>query len=118
MWKAILGGTPALAIAGSSLVYAQQRLGGPEGLQHGRPSVEDLRAFGEARLAALKAGLMLNADQEKNWPAFEQAARELARLQLERLGTAMAARRDGGAGPGPRSELDPAQRLRERGTRM
>jgi hypothetical protein len=120
MWKAIVAGTAALAIAGSSLVYAQQRFGRPEGGQRWRPNMEDLRAFGEARLAALKAGLVLNADQEKNWPAFEQAAREFAKLRLDRLGTEMAARRDGArreGGPGPAAN-DPAQRLRERGTVM
>ena len=64
MWKAIVAGTAALAIAGTSLVYAQQR-GGRDGMMQGwRPNAEDQRAFGEARLAALKAGLMLNAEQE------------------------------------------------------
>ena len=47
MWKAIVGGTAALAIAGSSLVYAQQR-GWHERGGHGQPNIEDMRAFGEA----------------------------------------------------------------------
>ena len=45
MWKAILAGTTALAIAGSTLVYAQQRSGRPDGMQRG-PNIEDMRAFG------------------------------------------------------------------------
>ena len=57
MWKAIVAGTAALAIAGTSLVYAQQR--GRDGAQRRQPSMEDFRAFAEARLAALKAGLTL-----------------------------------------------------------
>src|SRR3954468_8594785 len=117
MWKAIVAGTAALAIGGTSLVYAQQRFGGPEGLQRFRPSAEDMRAFGEARLAALKAGLMLNADQEKNWPAFEQAARDLVKLRLDRMTAARAERRDDRGG-GPGAVTDPVQRLRERGTTM
>src|SRR6516164_1880695 len=53
MWKAIVAGTAALAIAGTSLAVAQQR--GREGGERWRPSTEDLRAFGEARLAARNA---------------------------------------------------------------
>jgi len=108
MWKAIVGGTAALAIAGSSLVYAQQR--GWHERERGRsqPNIEDMRAFGEARLAGLKAGLSLSAEQEKNWPAFEQAARELAKLRVDR----MSAMRNT-----PPAE-DPVERLRRRGTAM
>jgi zinc resistance-associated protein len=85
MWKAIVAGTAALAIAGTSLVYAQQR-GGRDGMMQGwQPNTEDMRAFGEARLAALKAGLTLTPEQEKNWPAFEQAARDMAKQRAERM---------------------------------
>src|SRR5262252_7299935 len=107
MWKAIVAGTAALAIAGTSLVYAQQQRG-REGGERWRPSTEDLRAFGEARLAALKAGLTLTPEQEQNWPAFEQAAREFGKLRLDRM-TAL------------RSSppvTDPAERLRQRATAM
>ncbi len=114
MWKAVLAGTTALAIAGSSLVYAQQRTGrGPDGVRGGRFNTEDMRAFGEARLAALKAGLALTPEQEKNWPAFEQAARELGKLRLDR----MSARRDARRSGQPRT-TDPIERMRERGTAM
>ncbi len=108
MWKAIVAGTAALAIAGTSLVYAQQR-GGRDGMMQGwQPNTEDLRAFGEARIAALKAGLMLTPEQEKNWPAFEQAARDLGKLRMERI----SAMRNRGA-----SE-DPVERLRQRATSL
>src|SRR5258708_36456254 len=77
MWKAIVAGTAALAIAGTSLVYAQQR-GGRDGMmmERSQPNADDLRAFGEARLAALKAGLLLPTVHEKNLPAVEHAARD------------------------------------------
>jgi zinc resistance-associated protein len=109
MWKAIVAGTAALAIAGTSLVYAQQR-SGRDGMmmQRSQPNAEDLRAFGEARLAALKAGLVLTAEQEKNWPAFEQAARDYGKLRMDRL----AALRSGTASD------DPVERLRQRATAM
>src|ERR1700746_2257147 len=82
MWKAIVAGTAALAIAGTSLVYAQHR-GDRDFGERWRPTTQDLQAFGEARLAALKAGLVLTPEQEKNWPAFEQAAREFGKLRIE-----------------------------------
>jgi hypothetical protein len=107
MWKSIVAGTAVLAIAGTSLVYAQ-RGRQDEGRQRWQPSTEDFRAFGEARLAALKAGLTLTPDQEKNWPAFEQAARDLGKLRLDRR-TAMR-----NATP----TEDPVERLRQRATAL
>src|SRR3954468_24297149 len=108
MLKAILAGTTALVVAGSSLVYAQQRQGRPE-FGRGQANVEDMRAFAEARLGALRAGLMLTPEQERNWPAFEQAAREFAKLRLERINAFVAARRDQ-----QRNDVDPTERLRRR----
>lgn len=105
MWKGIIAGTVVLAIAGSSLVYAQHR---GQGRQGWRPNVEDMRHFGEARLAALKAGLALTAEQEKNWPAFETAAREFGKFRLDQV-TALR-----NATP----TNDPAERLRRRATTM
>ena len=49
------------------------------------PNPEDLGAFTDARVAALKAGLRLTPEQEKNWPAFEQAYRNLAKLRTDRF---------------------------------
>ena len=43
----------------------------------------DPAALGEL-VAALKAGLQLTPDQAKNWPAFEQALRDMAQLRMER----------------------------------
>ncbi len=48
-------------------------------------SAEDLAAFAEARIAALKAGLQLRPEQEKNWPSLEAALREAARAQILRI---------------------------------
>jgi hypothetical protein len=112
MWKAVLAGTTALAIAGSTLVYAQQRQGRPE-MGRGQPNIEDMRAFGEARLAALKAGLMLTPEQERNWPAFEQAARDLSKQRLDRINAFATARRERQARPN-----DPIERMRQRATVM
>lgn len=106
MLKKVLAATALVAIAGSSIVYAQQRggPGGPDGrdgprhpgmhrgdMRHPRFSQEDMSAFADARVAALKAGLKLNADQEKNWPAFETAYRNLAKLRADRMAERMEA---------------------------
>ena len=93
MLKPVIAAAAVLAIAGSSIVYAQHRFGerdggfrrwGPRAEQGYRPSAEDLAAFTDARIAALRAGLQLTPDQAKNWPPFEQAVREAAQLRLER----------------------------------
>ena len=62
-----------------------------------------MRAFGEARLAALRAGLALSAEQEKNWPAFEQAARDFGKLRLDRMD----------AMRGAQPSNDPVERMRQ-----
>ena len=108
MWKAALAGTAALAIVGSSLVIAQER-GRPGGFGRFQPSIDDMRAFADARVAALHAGLGLSADQEKNWPAFEQAWREMAKLRLDRVSAAVRERRERTQVPD-----DPAARLQRR----
>jgi hypothetical protein len=51
----------------------------------GRMSAEDAAAFSEARIAALKAGLQLKADQEKNWPAVETALRDAAKARIANM---------------------------------
>jgi zinc resistance-associated protein len=92
MWKSVVVATAAVVIAGSSIVVAQQRFGEPDGYRDGarfehrpRLSPEDRAAFVDARIAALKAGLELTPDQAKNWPAFEQALRDMAKLRAERV---------------------------------
>lgn len=108
MWKAALAGTAALAIVGSSLVYAQER-GQRGGFQRFQPSIDDIRAFADARLAALHAGLGLTAEQEKNWPAFEQAWREMSKLRLDRISSAIRERRER-----TQPSEDPAERMQRR----
>jgi len=125
MWKAIFAGIASLAIAGSSLVYAQQRPSSPDAAapqttardsaQRRQISTEDAQAFAEARIAALKAGLRLTPEQEKNWPAVESAMRGLAKQRIDRMTerrNRAAARRDQ-----PR-QRDAIEFLRRRATVM
>jgi hypothetical protein len=83
MLKIVLAGSTALAIVGATLAYAQQ---GPDGRDYAPrswPRAEDISAFGDARIAAIHAGLKLSAEQEKNWPAVESALRDLAKQRSE-----------------------------------
>jgi len=87
MWKTVLAGTTVLAIAGASLAYAQQGPGAQGGAQAGaqrwKPTAADITAFGDARIAAIHAGLKLTPEQEKNWPAVESALQDLAKQRSE-----------------------------------
>ncbi len=85
MWKTVLAGSTALAIAGATLAYAQQGPADRDFAPRWRPSAQDIAAFGDARIAALHAGLQLTAEQEKNWPAVESALRDLAKQRSERF---------------------------------
>lgn len=110
MLKTILAGTTALVIAGASLAYAQKAPDGP-GRAHGwRPSAQDMAAFGDARIAALHAGLKLTPDQEKNWPAVEAALRDIAKQRSERFAARASADKPG--------ERDPIERLNLRAETM
>jgi len=119
MLKPVVVATAALAIVGSSIVYAQQRFGAPDApsdpgrrFEHRqRLSVEDMAAFADARIAALKAGLQLTPDQAKNWPAFEQALREMSQLRIERRKAREAAAQQGQV---PATSATPFDRLAKR----
>ncbi|MFN3657074.1 MAG: Spy/CpxP family protein refolding chaperone [Pseudolabrys sp.] len=109
MLKYVLAGTTALAIAGGTLAYAQQP-GKGDGAARWRPSAEDVAALGDARIAALKAGLKLTPEQEKNWPAVEAALRDLAKQRADRV-AARGGDKDARSG-------DPVERLARRAEAM
>jgi hypothetical protein len=105
MWKTVAAGVVALALAGGSMVYAAQRGAAGDGPRH-QMSEQDRNAYTDARIAALMAGLKLTPEQEKNWPALEQALRDQAKVRADRK-----------AVRGDRSG-DPVERLRMRAERM
>ena len=107
MKKFWIAGVAALAIAGSTAVYAQHHGHGHWG--HMRMAPEDRAAFIDARIAGVHAGLKLNADQEKLWPPVEAAVREFAKLRIDRANARMNA---------PAEKPDPVTRLRERAEDM
>lgn len=108
MLKTVLAGATVLALAGGSLVYAHQRGDGGPRAHHWQMSEQDRSAFADARIAALKAGLKLTPDQEKNWPALETALRERAKARSDRREARAQADRP----------TDPVERLRMRAERM
>lgn len=115
MLKPVVVATAVLVVAGSSIVYAQQHFGGPgrDGWsrfeQHRHLSPADMTAFADARIAALKAGLELTPDQEKNWPPFEQALRDMVKLRIDRIEARRAREAAGAAQTHPTNPFDRLQ---------
>jgi hypothetical protein len=118
MRKFAIAGVAALAIAGSTAVYAQHHRWFHEHMGHMRWSPEDRAAFADARIAAVHAGLKLNADQEKLWPPVESAVRELAKLRIDRANAWTNARPDDAQKQDSQNPRDPVSRLRERADNM
>jgi hypothetical protein len=111
MRKFAVAGIAALAIAGSTAVYAQHRHWTPGFM---RMSPEDRGAFLDARIAAVHAGLKLNADQEKLWPPVEASVRDFAKLRIDRANARMNADKNDSS----QTPDDPVSRLRERADTM
>ena len=109
-----IAGIAALAIAGSTAVYAQHNLSWFH--HHERMNPEDRAAFTDARIAAVKAGLKLNAEQEKLWPPVEAAVRDFAKLRIDRANARMNAWRD--SRDDQKQDTDPVTRLRDRAETM
>ena len=85
--KKIFVAAAALALAGSGLAYAQSGEKAPREERAARPALTQnmITNFADARIARLKAGLMLTAEQEKNWPPVETALRDAAKRAADRL---------------------------------
>src|ERR1700761_6050839 len=114
MKKILLAGIAVLAIAGTTVVYAQHR---PWFQEHMRMSPEDRAAFTDARIAAVHAGLKLTPDQEKLWPPLESAVRDFAKLRMDRANARMNAKSDDKSDDAQKQD-DPVARLRERADNM
>ena len=113
MKKVLLAGVAALAIAGTTVVYAQHR---PWFHERMRISPEDRAAFADARIAAVHAGLKLSPDQEKLWPPLEAAVRDFAKLRIDRANARMNAKPDDTKDA--QNQDDPVARLRQRADNM
>jgi hypothetical protein len=80
--KAAIAAT-AVLITASPLAYAEDTSSKTVGMTH--PSTEDLKSLTDARVAMIKAALQLTPDQEKYWPAVEEAIRARAKNRQARL---------------------------------
>jgi hypothetical protein len=100
MLKTVTAGASALMLIAAASAYAQQPPAGPDFGRRLQFRTEDRAAFLDARVAAMHAGLELTPDQEKAWPMFEQAYRDLA---ATRRNVAFGARSE-------QSQEDPVQR--------
>jgi hypothetical protein len=106
-----IAGIAALAIAGSTAVYAQHRPWFHQHMRQMRMNPEDRAALTDARIAAVHAGLKLNADQEKLWPPVDSAVRDFAKLRMDRANARMNANAQD-------QQNDPVTRLRDRSDNM
>ena len=104
MKQTIIAATAAALLASATFGIAATapRTGDP---QRERPSAaeiaENAAAFSDARIAALKAGLRMNADQAKLWPAVEQALHDLAQQRIDRRAARIEAFRERERGERP-----------------
>jgi len=104
MLKTVVAGAAALVLVAGVAVRAETGTADSQtAAAEAHGLAEDHGAFVSARVAALHAGLLLTPDQEKAWPAFEKAYRELAEVRDQHLFHA----HDG-------ESLDPLQRAQRR----
>ena len=83
MLRTISAGMTALVvIAGPSLGYAQTPSPGPASQ---RATAADLNSLTDARVAVVKGALQFTPEQEKYWPAIEEAIRSRAKDHQTRL---------------------------------
>jgi hypothetical protein len=114
MSKTIVAGLSALFITASSLAYAQVSTGpaqssGPTqaGPAQERLSDAEFKTLTDRRIELIKLALQLKPDQEKSWPAVEEAIRARAMARRQRL-VNLVARATG------QREFNPVELLRDR----
>jgi hypothetical protein len=81
MWKPVIAATAALALVGSTLVYAQQQQG--HGHRHFNP--DRFARVANSRIAAIKAGLELTPDQLAKWGPYQQSLEDLIQYRVQRM---------------------------------
>ena len=103
MRKVISAGMTALAsLAAPSIGHAQSREAASE-----RITAADLNALTDARVAIVKSALQMTPDQEKYWPAIEEAIRARAKNREARLESVT-------TGLADRAQHSPLENLRDR----
>jgi hypothetical protein len=107
MKRTLLGALAALALSTSGFALtaataqSDQQPSHAERMQHWAADRETVL---DAKLAGMKAGLGLNADQEKLWGPFESAVKDAAKARMEAMQQMMQTRMQG-------ERLSPVDRL-------
>jgi len=88
MRKTVIAAIAVVVVAGGSAIaysaYARHDGWGHGRAHFGRMNPDDRAAYADARIAALKAGLRLSAEQERLWPPVEATLKELAAKRITR----------------------------------
>jgi hypothetical protein len=103
MWKPVIAATAALALVGSTLVYAQQQQG--RGHRHFNP--DRFARVANSRIAAIKAGLELTPDQAAKWGPYQQSLEDLIQYRVQRM-QARQAQQQAGQQTGQAGQTDQA----------
>jgi hypothetical protein len=122
----IIAAVAVVAVGGSAIAYKAyaRHDGWGHGRWHRQLSASDMSAYADARIAALKAGLTLNAEQEKFWPPVESTLKELTKKRIDRVEQFRAerqARRDQAERQdqaAPRELPNPIERMRKGADRL
>lgn len=109
--KGIVLGVAVASLFSVSLPVAAQA---PSNAPSAQQTLEDRSAFTDARIAALKAGLKLTAEQEALWPGLEKVLRDTSRARAERI----AKWRMDRSAPGARANYDALASMRNRASFM
>ena len=108
MQNSMIGMAAALFLAGCPLASAGDvSTTGAVG-ENGKLSQTDFKALTDARIGVAKAALQLTPEQQKYWPAIEEAIRTRAEARYRRLSNLQ------GRAAAQRADRDPLQLIRER----
>jgi LTXXQ motif family protein len=83
MIRKVAVATTAVLMMATPLAYAAETSSSTVGMTH--PSAADFKSLTDARVAMIKAALQLTPDQEKYWPAVEDAIRARAKNRQARF---------------------------------
>ena len=108
MKKEMIGTVAALFIAVAPIAHAQQAAPVPGGTPDtGRLNQAEFKMLTDIRVGVIKAALQLTSEQEKLWPAVEEAIRARAETRQRRLAAL-------GERMGQWRDVDPVQFYRQR----
>ena len=108
MRKGMIGTVAALFIVGAPMAHAQQATPAPGGTpDSGRLNQAEFKMLTDIRVGVIRAALQLTPEQEKLWPAVEEAIRARAETRYRRLAAL-------GERMGQWRDIDPVQLYRQR----